>query len=123
MKPHGFVELEWRGKVLFTKTFGPFNIEGISVASAEINTQIAQQNFAKWLRLDSLDDDTLGSPEVMKVIAGSYLWSLEHGCDEIVIACFNQVQMTLLNQFIERTGLKIKAFNCIEQAWQYIHDK
>jgi hypothetical protein len=119
MKPHGFVELEWKQKILFIKTYGPFNLEGISAASTEINGLITQQNHNHWLRLDSLDDETLGSPEVMKVIAESYRWSLNHGCNQIVVCCYNQIQMALLNQFISRSGLNVKAFSCIDLAWQY----
>jgi len=123
MKPHGKIELSWNKNALIINTYGPFNLEGITIAFEQIKHSVALTKPVAWYRLDLLDDETLGCPQVMKVIGDSYKWSLCNGCPEIMVACHNQIQTTLLNQFIHYTGLNIKAFSCKEAAISYLNDK
>jgi hypothetical protein len=52
----------------------------------------------------------------MKIIGQTYVWSFENNCQMIAIVCANRVQLSLLNSFIETSGLNIKAFTHVDDA-------
>lgn len=120
MKPHGLIELHWSDNALLITTQGPFNVEGIAIAFKQIQRAVEHKKPDCWYRLDILDDDTLGCPQVMKVIGDSYKWSLNNDCLEVAVVCHNQLQASLLKQFIDYTGLNIKSFEDKEQALQHL---
>ena len=120
MKPHGIVELYWRESLLLIETQGPFNVEGVSIAFQQIKQSVERHKPESWFRIDILDQDTLGCPQVMKVIGDSYKWSLTNGCLEVAVVCENQLQLDLLTKFIDHTALNIKGFQNKEQAIQHL---
>ena len=110
MVAHGKVNYSWHGNILQLDVFGPFNVIGINNAFKELKKQVSTNFLEKWYRIDVIDDETLGCPEVMKTIGQTYLWSLENSCQMIAIVCANRVQLSLLNAFIEKSGLNVRAF-------------
>ncbi|WP_157813615.1 hypothetical protein [Pseudoalteromonas spongiae] len=59
---------------------------------------------------------------MMKIIGQTYVWSLENNCQMIAIVCANRVQLSLLNAFIEKSGLNIRAFTNQEEAITTLHN-
>ncbi len=116
MFAHGKVNYSWHGNILQLDVFGPFNVIGINNAFKELKKQVSTNFLEKWYRIDVIDDETLGCPEVMKTIGQTYVWSLENNCQMIAIVCANRVQLSLLNAFIEKSGLNIRAFTNQEDA-------
>lgn len=116
MVAHGKVNYSWHGNILQLDVFGPFNVIGINNAFEELKKQANANFFEKWYRIDVIDDETLGCPEVMKTIGHTYMWSLENNCQMIAIVCANRVQLSLLNAFIEKSGLNVRAFTNQEDA-------
>ncbi|TMO87097.1 hypothetical protein [Pseudoalteromonas spongiae] len=116
MVAHGKVNYSWHGNILQLDVFGPFNVIGINNAFEELKKQVSTHFFEKWYRIDVIDDETLGCPEVMKTIGQTYVWSLENNCQMIAIVYANRVQLSLLNAFIEKSGLNVRAFTNREDA-------
>ena len=121
MFAHGKVNYSWHGNILQLDVFGPFNVIGINNAFEELKKQANANFFEKWYRIDVIDDETLGCPEVMKTIGQTYVWSLENNCQMIAIVCANRVQLSLLNAFIEKSGLNVRAFTNREDALDTIN--
>ncbi len=121
MENHGYNTLEWCGDVLINRTFGPFNITGVTAAFEHIKTTALTSGKPRWYRVDVLDGETLGSPDVMKVISQSYYWCLnEGGCEAIISCCANVVQEKMLQQFIDHSKLNMKVMANLEEAHKYI---
>lgn len=121
MFAHGKVNYSWHGNILQLDVFGPFNVIGINSAFEELKKQVSANFLEKWYRIDVIDDGTLGCPEVMKTIGQTYMWSLENNCQMIAIVCANRVQLSLLNAFIEKSGLNVRAFTNQEDALAIIN--
>lgn len=121
MIAHGNINCSWQKNILLLDVFGPFNVIGINNAFEELKKQTHANFFEKWYRIDVIDDETLGCPEVMKTIGQTYVWSLENNCQMIAIVCANRVQLSLLNAFIEKSGLNMRAFTNQEDALDTIN--
>jgi hypothetical protein len=120
--PHGKVKCCWNNQILVTKVFGPFNISGVEIADRDIRQQTNGKKCDVWYRLDILDENTLGCPDVMKVIGRSYLWSVnDETCKAIAVVCANNWQYDMMLNFIEQHKLPIKCFLDVEQAHCYIY--
>lgn len=112
---HGKISCTWQSNILHLDVFGPFNVIGVKNAFEELKKQATTCSQDTWYRIDVIDEQTLGCPEVMKIIGQTYVWSLENNCQMIAIVCANRVQLSLLNSFIETSGLNIKAYtNTVE---------
>ena len=121
MVAHGSVTTKWKGNVLQVNTLGSFNIEGVNIAFDRIKETVKQKNATAWYRVDFLDQDTLGSKDVMQVIAASYLWSFQESqCKEMVVYCSNLLQQEMLKNFLRTTPLNIKIFTDLDETHQYI---
>ena len=113
---HGKISCTWQSNILHLDVFGPFNVIGVKSAFEELKKQATTCSQDTWYRIDVIDEQTLGCPEVMKIIGQTYVWSLENNCQMIAIVCANRVQLSLLNAFIEKSGLNIRAFTNQEEA-------
>ena len=121
MGPHGQVETSWQNNILIVNAFGPFNIEGIQIASNQIKQAVAEKQFPVWHRVDYLDEATLGSPEVMKIIGRSYKWSnYLASCQTVAVYCSTLMQYTKMKHFVDHDKLDITVFNCVNQTQQFI---
>lgn len=113
---HGKISCTWQSNILHLDVFGPFNVIGVKNAFEELKKQATTCSQDTWYRIDVIDEQTLGCPEAMKIIGQTYVWSLENNCQMIAIVCANRVQLSLLNAFIEKSGLNIRAFTNQEEA-------
>jgi len=121
MDPHGYVDIEWHNNVLIVRTTGPFNVEGIQIAYQKIIDAVADKNLSEWHRVDFLDNATLGSPAVMKVIGRSYKWSEKHqDCHKVAVCCSNQIQINMMNHFVGESGFSIEVLSCVDTANELI---
>lgn len=118
--PHGNVELHWQENALLITAHGPFNYDGITRAFEQIKSAVAKIDYVPWVRVDILDNETLGCPEVMKVIGDSYKWACQNNCYEVVVFCSNRLQETMLNEFTSYTKLNIRAFTDRNLALSYV---
>ena len=119
--PHGAVSIKWDKDVATISVYGPFNISGVELADKKIRQNIENKGCEIWYRLDVLDENTLGCPDVMKVIGRSYLWSVNDAtCHAVVVVCANGVQSSMMQKFIEHYKLPIKSFRSQEEAMHYL---
>lgn len=121
MHPHGTVEYTWHNNLLKLGVFGPFNLQGIELAFSDLKETVRCHKPKIWFRYETLDENTLGSPEVMKIIGQSYKWSLQNGCAYIAVVCANSVQHNLLTKFINESQLNIGAFTSAAEAEQTLN--
>lgn len=111
MGPHGHIDYTRQENVLIIKTSGPFNLEGIKQCAAEIVTTVEEKAFSSWYRVDILDQEALGSPDVMRVIGKSHLWSNRlPSCKKSAICCASHMQLTMMKRFIAQENLAIECF-------------
>ena len=112
MDPHGYVELIWQQNVLIVKTHGPFNLEGVKIAYDDIVKTVESKGFDSWHRVDFLDNHTLGSPDVMKVIGKSYKGSCSSAlCKSVSVCCSTALQFFMMEQFVKEAHLAISVFD------------
>lgn len=121
--PHGTVDIEWHDNVLVLRCHGPYNSEGIGQSIALTKADVAEKAFEHWYRIDILDDETLGSPEVVQLIGEFYVWCMHNQCTEAVIVCSNVIQEQLVQQFIDRTGARMVTAKLYNEAINYINLK
>lgn len=119
--PHGKVKCCWDNQTLVTEVFGPFNMSGVEIADRDIRAQINSKSGNSWFRLDVLDEQTLGCPDVMKVIGRSYLSSVnDESCRAIVVVCANNLQHDMMSKFVKEYKLPIKCFLELEKAQSFL---
>jgi hypothetical protein len=124
-KPHGHVTVNWIDDILEMHPVGPFNEEGTAISIEEMravaNTRI--KAIHTWQRLDVLNYETLGGPEVMKMIGRSYLWCFEKGCNAIATVYSTQLQNAILLDFIKETNTNMKGFDNKPEALAWLHEQ
>ncbi|WP_440874061.1 hypothetical protein [Thalassotalea sp. PLHSN55] len=121
MGPHGHIDYTWQENVLIIKTSGPFNIEGVKQCAAEIVTTVEEKAFPSWYRVDILDHEALGSPDVMAIIGKSHLWSNAlPTCKKAAICCANHIQLTMMKRFIAQENLATVCFTEQTHTDQFI---
>ena len=120
MQAHGHISHKWHRNVLNLKVHGPFNIKGVEKAFADIRKTVNLHNLDCWYRIEVLDPNTLGCPDVMKVIGKSYHWSFENGCPFIAVVCANALQHRILQEFIRKSKHNMKAFFDEQEALEHI---
>lgn len=113
MKNHGHIELNWQDNVLYVKVIGPFNIEGAAEAARIYKQEIQNKVVSPFSVIEYLDENSLGSPEVMKNV--SVMWKLlaEHNCSALALVYANVVQRMLSDKYLPSFG---KAFDNLEDA-------
>jgi len=116
LKSHGQLLLRWDADLLYVDVMGPFNLEGVTAGFLQIQHSVSQSQSQSqsqsgaWARIDILDEETLGAPDVMKVIGASYKWCLQHGCVAIASVCSTLIQRELLAQTRQKSGMNLAAF-------------
>ncbi len=110
LKSHGQLLLRWDADFFYVDVMGPFNLEGVTAGFLQIQHSVSQSQSGAWARIDILDEETLGAPEVMKVIGASYKWCLQHGCVAIASVCSTLIQRELLAQTRQKSGMNLAAF-------------
>ncbi|MFT6900323.1 MAG: hypothetical protein ACJAXS_000485 [Colwellia sp.] len=119
MQSHGSISKKWKANVLIINSEGPFNDEGIIQVIDEIKKSVISKKLRNWLRIEIWDDNTLGSPSVMKCAEDYNVWCSKNGCKATAIVVSNSVQKNL----IERTSLgNIKIFNSTNKATDWIKE-
>lgn len=116
LKSHGQLRLRWDTDVLYIDVMGPFNLEGVTAGFVQIQQSVGQCQRSAWVRIDLLDEETLGAPEVMKVIGASYKWCLQHDCVAIASVCSTSIQRQILEQTRQKTGMNLAGFATLAEA-------
>lgn len=116
MKPHGRVKLAWDNNVLRVEVIGPFNMEGVNQCFKQIQASVLAHKTEHWTRLDILDQETLGSPDVMKVIGATYKWCTAQGCLGIASVCSTFLQTEILEKTRVSTGMNLAGFKSYADA-------
>lgn len=120
MNAHGSVSLQWQSNTLIISTHGPFNLEGITQSFDAIKKSVFERNVSEWHHVDFLDENTLGSPDVMKVIGEFYQWANDNNCSTTGIYCSNPIQKSMLQDFVLLINFDIKIFNDKQETLHYI---
>lgn len=113
---HGQLLLRWDADLLYIEVIGPFNLEGVTAGFLQIQQNVNQSQRNAWARIDVLDKETLGAPEVMKVIGASYKWCLQHDCVAIASVCSTSIQRQLLEQTRQKSGMNLAGFSTLAEA-------
>jgi hypothetical protein len=119
IKSHGQLLLRWDTDFLYVDVIGPFNLEGVTAGFLQIQQSVSQCQRSTWVRLDVLDEETLGAPEVMKVIGASYKWCLQHDCVAIASVCSTSIQRQILEQTRQKSGMNLAGFATLAEAEQW----
>jgi hypothetical protein len=118
MNSHGRITKKWEGNIFIINSEGPFNDEGVIEVIDEIKKSVISKRVSNWLRIEIWDDNTLGSPSVMKRAEDYNIWCSENGCQATAIVVSNSVQ----RHIIERTFLgNIKIFNSRNKAISWLN--
>lgn len=110
LKSHGQLLLRWDADILYIDVKGPFNLEGVTAGFLQIQHSVSQCQRSAWARIDVLDEETLGAPEVMKVIGASYKWCLQHDCVAIASVCSTSIQRQILEHTRQKSGMNLAGF-------------
>lgn len=123
LKSHGQLFLRWDADFLYIDVKGPFNLEGVTAGFLQIQHSVSQGQRSAWVRIDVLDKETLGAPEVMKVIGASYKWCLQHNCVAIASVCSTSIQRQILEQTRQKTGMNLAGFTTLAEAEQWCREQ
>lgn len=125
LQSHGQILLRWDADLLYVDVMGPFNLEGVTAGFLQIQQSVSQSQSQRqrqrsaWARIDVLDKETLGAPEVMKVIGASYKWCLQHDCVAIASVCSISIQRQILEQTRQKSGMNLAGFATLAEAEQW----
>lgn len=122
---HGQLLLRWDADLLYVDVMGPFNLEGVTAGFLQIQQSVSQSQSQRsaWARIDVLDKETLGAPEVMKVIGASYKWCLQHDCVAIASVCSISIQRQILEQTRQKSGMNLAGFATLAEAEQWCREQ
>lgn len=123
LKSHGQLQLRWEADFLYIEVMGPFNLEGVTAGFLQIQHSVNQCQRSAWVRIDVLDKETLGAPEVMKVIGASYKWCLQHECVAIASVCSTSIQRQILEQTRQQSGMNLAGFATLAEAEQWCREQ
>jgi hypothetical protein len=123
LEPHGQLLLRWDANFLCIDVMGPFNLEGVTACFLQIQQSVGQYPRSPWSRIDLLDEETLGSPEVMRVIGASYKWCLQHDCVAIASVCSTSIQREILEQTRQKSGMNLAGFVTQAEALQWCREQ
>jgi hypothetical protein len=123
LKSHGQLLLRWDADFLYIDVMGPFNLEGVTAGFLQIQQSVSQCQRSAWARIDVLDEETLGAPDVMKVIGASYKWCLQHDCVAIASVCSTSIQREILEQTRLKTGMNLAGFATLAEAQQWSREQ
>ena len=123
LQSHGQILLRWDADLLYVDVMGPFNLEGVTAGFVQIQQSVGQCQRSAWVRIDLLDEETLGAPEVMKVIGASYKWCLQHDCVAIASVCSTSIQGQILEQTRQKTGMNLAGFATLAEAEQWCREQ
>jgi hypothetical protein len=123
LKSHGQLLLRWDADFLHIDVKGPFNLEGVTAGFLQIQHSVSQRQRSAWARIDVLDEETLGAPEVMKVIGASYKWCLQHDCVAIASVCSTSIQREILAQTRQKSGMNLASFATMAEAEQWCREQ
>ncbi|NMP32003.1 hypothetical protein HII17_10530 [Thalassotalea sp. M1531] len=104
MNVHGELTFEWLNNVLYVRTFGPFNEEGIVKAANAYSNCLSQHAKAHYAIIEIWDNDSLGSPEVMAMVADFWTNHLQDNCTAIAIVVSNSLQLALCQKLLPPSG-------------------
>ena len=119
-EPHGEISLEWQDDILIINAQGPFNPEGILLASKHFQECVENREHKSWVRLDISDQETLGEPFVINEIAKGYVWGFKNGCRAMALVYCNSLQKILCEKFIEENTLNVKLFYNQQDAEEWL---
>lgn len=125
LQSHGQILLRWDADLLYVDVMGPFNLEGVTAGFLQIQQSVSQSQRQRsaWARIDVLDKETLGAPEVMKVIGASYKWCLQHDCVAIASVCSISIQRQILEQTRQKSGMNLAGFATLAEAEQWCREQ
>jgi hypothetical protein len=129
LQSHGQILLRWDADLLYVDVMGPFNMEGVTAGFLQIQHSVSQSQSqsqsqrSAWARIDVLDKETLGAPEVMKVIGASYKWCLQHDCVAIASVCSTSIQWQILEQTRQISGMNLAGFATLAEAEQWCREQ
>lgn len=107
MNRHGEAKFYWEGDLLIVEPKGPFNLEGSQHQCEEMQTAILQKGLKRWRRLEILEPNTLGSPDVLAVVKGLYHWYDQHGCCAAAVVVKNGVQRYAIETVFQGRNVSI----------------
>jgi len=119
-RQHGDYSHEWQGELLILRLHGAFNeaaINAFFLSLADvIQEHVKAHPNSKWALLSSLNQDMLGTPDVMDIIKFAYQWSQENGCIAAAISNANAVVKHVFVPYFESLDINTDFFDTETQA-------
>ena len=119
---HGSINLKWQNDVLSIHTQGPFNLEGIHHAFQQIKNEALRKNAQVWTRIDIIDENTFGAPDVMKIIGETYKFCFVNGCQGIAIVNTSILQQRMVDRFQKSQRVNLKSFQDLNSAHAWCNE-
>lgn len=120
LPPHGHIDFSWEEDLLILNCRGPFNKEGIKVAAVELVKNMTNRQHPSWKRIDIVDDNALGDPEVIISMGLSYINAFDNGCRAMALVYFNSLQKVLIENFIAENNINLRAFSNADHAKEWL---
>lgn len=107
MNIHGEAKAYWEDDLLIVKPKGAFNLEGGFRLLKDMQAVIQKTGLPRWRRLEILDPETMGSPDVLDVVNGLFRWYDAHGCYAVAAVVTNGVQRYAFETVFEGNNVSI----------------
>lgn len=100
MESHGEIKCSWFNDTLYIEAYGPFNLEGVKLATDEYLYQISQQGRKKYCVIEVWDEESLGGPDVMKEVSNMWRRNIGQNCLAIAIVVSNAIQKSICENLL-----------------------
>lgn len=107
MKNHGDVIINWQEEVLIIKPIGPFNEEGQKWANTIAKKSVLTKSLKQWSRIEVWADETMGSPDSLRLVCELYNWFNEHGCSFTAVVISNSLQRQVIETYFSKYQIEV----------------
>ncbi len=120
MLEHGEIQFSWHENLLTTHVTEAFNYEGVVAGFNAVKASVLAKKFTHWKRLEILDNEVLGSQDVLEEVHRNFIWLNTHGCQYTALVVKNHLQQDILKSICNDS---IKIFKDLGQAKTWLNEQ
>lgn len=115
LSAHGDFSISWQGNILFVHASGNYNLEGAERVNLAIKESVIQKGITQWVRIDVLEENVLGGPDVLEEVKSGVHWGKAHGCTEVIFIT-DGIKAALFKKMFS----ELVTFSTVEEALDYL---
>jgi hypothetical protein len=98
MNNHGKISFSWKEDIFALIVEGAFNEEGVEISVPLLKESVWNRTPNKWKRLETWDEEVLGSPETIERCKLIWDWFNGNGCIKTAFVISTNIQIQILEK-------------------------